>query len=144
MTFERLAAFVLSAFVAGISGGMFAEFYGSFNPQAFYIKATVASVAMLVVGGARSLSGAVLGTFFISVITEALRRIEGGVSLGPMHVASRPGLQELGVATAMLLVLLLRPNGLTGGREIGIGAGWVGRLAPHRPGAGPTGSTGTA
>ena len=97
VTGERTAAFVLSAFVAGLSGGLFAQFFGSFNPEAFFLKATFLSVAMLVVGGALSLSGAVFGALFIAVVTELLRRAEKGFSIGGLDVASRPGLQELGV-----------------------------------------------
>jgi branched-chain amino acid transport system permease protein len=120
VTRERMAAFVVSAFVAGLAGGLFAQFFGSFNPEAFFLKTTFLAVAMLVVGGALSLSGAVFGALFISTVTELLRRAEKGFSVAGIDVPSRPGLQELGVAVAMLLALLLRPNGLTGGREIAL------------------------
>jgi branched-chain amino acid transport system permease protein len=47
-----------------------------------------------------------------------LRRIEEGVTIGPVSIPARAGLQEVGVALAMLLVLLARPRGITGGREL--------------------------
>ena len=128
VTGERTAAFVLSAFVAGLAGGLFAQFFGSFNPEAFFLKATFLAVAMLVVGGAQSLSGAVFGALFIAVVTEVLRRAEKGFSIGGLDVGSRPGLQELGVSVAMLIALLLRPDGLTGGREVALPS-----LRTHRP-----------
>jgi branched-chain amino acid transport system permease protein len=118
ITTERTAAYVLSAFVTGIAGGLFAQFYGTFNPSAFFVEVTFLTVAMLVVGGVLSLSGAVVGALFISLLTEALRRIETGVDLGVFSIPQVIGLQQVGIAIAMLLVLLLRPRGLTGGDEI--------------------------
>ena len=68
---------------------------------------------MLVVGGRYSLSGAVIGALFIAIVSEFLRRLEGGFDVGGLHVPARPGLQEVGLALAMLLTLLLRPRGIT-------------------------------
>lgn len=116
---QRTAAFVLSAFITGIAGALFAQYYGSFNPSSFFVSTTFTTVAMLVVGGRLSLSGAVVGTLFISVVTELLRRIEMGVDLGVFSIPARPGLQDVGVALTMLGVLLLRRSGLTGNRELG-------------------------
>ena len=73
---------------------------------------------MLVVGGRMSLAGAVIGSIFISVVQEFLRRLEIGPNIGAIDFPDRPGLAAVGLALIMLLVLILRPNGLTGGREI--------------------------
>ncbi|MEX0865345.1 MAG: branched-chain amino acid ABC transporter permease [Acidimicrobiia bacterium] len=114
---QRTAAFVISAFIAGIAGGLYAQFFGTFNSEAFFLKTTFAIVAMLVIGGARSLTGAVIGTLFVTLISEVLRRVESGVEVGSWSLSFRPGLQQLGVAVAMLAVLLFFPSGLTKGRE---------------------------
>jgi branched-chain amino acid transport system permease protein len=73
---------------------------------------------MLVIGGRYSLSGAVIGALFIAIVSEFLRRLEGGFGVGGVHVPARPGLQEVGLALAMLLTLLLRPRGITNGVEV--------------------------
>jgi branched-chain amino acid transport system permease protein len=117
---DRAVAFVLSAFVCGLAGGLYAQLTGSFGPDAFFLATTFTVVAMLVVGGRYGLSGAVLGTLFVAAISEGLRRIEGGVQIGAVHIPGRPGLQELGLAVALLLTLLLRPRGITGGREVSL------------------------
>jgi len=109
---ERLVAFVLSAFVTGVGGALYAHMLGAFGPETFYISLTFVTIAMLVIGGMYSLTGAVVGTIAVSVMTELLRRAEMGFSLGPIHVTERPGLQEVAIALVMLLVLVLRPNGL--------------------------------
>jgi branched-chain amino acid transport system permease protein len=116
--YERRIAFVLSAFIVGCGGGMFAQFIGSFTADSFYLTVTFLTVVMLVVGGMNSLSGAVIGTIFIAFVSELLLRIEAGVDIGPVEFAGRAGLQEVILAGIMLLVLALRPDGLTGGREI--------------------------
>jgi branched-chain amino acid transport system permease protein len=115
---ERRLAFALSAFVIGIGGALYGQFVGSFNPNAFYLEITFLTIVMAVVGGVNSLAGAVVGSMGISAIAELLRRLEGGVQLGSVHITGRLGLQQVGLAGIMLLALLLRPSGITGGREI--------------------------
>jgi branched-chain amino acid transport system permease protein len=117
---DRAAAFVLSAFICGVAGGLYGQLSGSFGPDAFFLTTTFTVVAMLVVGGRYSLSGAVIGALFVTAIAESLRHLEAGVDLGVVRVPARPGLQEVGLAVALLLTLLLRPRGLTGGREVSV------------------------
>lgn len=115
---ERAVAFVVSAYFAGVAGAMLGMFIGSFNPDAFFLNITFLMIAMLVIGGMTSLAGAVVGTIAISAAAELLRRVEGGVDLGVLELPGRPGLREVGLALLMLLALIARPDGLTGGREM--------------------------
>jgi branched-chain amino acid transport system permease protein len=117
VTKERMLAFAVSALIIGLGGALFAGSIGSFTPDAFYLTITFLTLAMLVVGGLRSLSGAVVGAVVVSVVAELLRRAEQGFDLGPLTVGAIPSLREVGLALCMLLILLLRPDGLTGGRE---------------------------
>jgi branched-chain amino acid transport system permease protein len=118
ITRARRLAFILSAMVVGAGGFLFAEFQTSFNPDQFYLGITFLTIAMLVVGGVNSLAGAVIGTIVITAVGELLRRIEEGTSIGPVTIPSRSGLREAGLAAIMLLILIFRPRGLTGGREL--------------------------
>ncbi len=115
---QRLIAFVLSAFFMGIGGVLHAHFLGSIAVKSFWLSLTFISLAMLIIGGQRSLTGAVSGAVVISGITEGLRLMEGGISLGQSTLAFPKGSQELGIALVMLLVLIFRPSGITGGREL--------------------------
>ncbi len=117
---ERGVAFVVSAFLVGIGGGLFAMQLGTITPDAFFLPITFLTIAMLVVGGITSLSGAVVGTLVLTAVAEVLRRVETTVD--------RPGLREVGLAVAMLAILVLRPQGLMGGRELG----WPSRLRWRR------------
>jgi branched-chain amino acid transport system permease protein len=115
---ERAIAFVLSAGIVGAGGFLFAQFFGAFQADAFYLDITVISVAMLIVGGLKSLTGAVVGTVTITFALEGLRQLEDGISLAGLHVAAPAGLSGVGLAVLMLAILILRPNGLTNGREV--------------------------
>jgi branched-chain amino acid transport system permease protein len=115
---ERRLAFVVSAFFVGAAGGLYAQQLGTLTPSTIYLNTTFLIIAMLVVGGISSLSGAVLGSVFISIVSELLRRVEVGTDIGPWHVTGRAGMTEVGLGLIMLLVLLIRPEGLTRGREL--------------------------
>ena len=131
---ERTIAFVLSAFCAGIAGALYGMSLGAFGPNQFYFNLTFLTVAMLIIGGLRSLSGAVIGALTVSALSELLKRLQDdGVDLLGLSVQPRPGLREIVLAALMLLILVVRPRGLTGGREVS----WPGlRSRPPRPASG--------
>jgi branched-chain amino acid transport system permease protein len=109
---HRIVAFGLSAFIVAVGGGLYVHFLGIFSPDHFYLGATFLTLAMLVVGGMTSLFGAVVGTVVISVVAEVLRRVEQSVEV--------TSLTEVSLALIMLVMLILRPRGLTGGQEFSL------------------------
>lgn len=116
---ERLVAFVLSAFVCGVAGVLYAHFLGIVTPDAFFLGATFVALSMLVVGGVGSLSGAVLGVVFISCIIQLLRSMERGATFGDVTIALPSGSQEIAIGVVMIVILIARPAGMMGNREIG-------------------------
>jgi branched-chain amino acid transport system permease protein len=114
----RWLAFVLSAFVAGVAGGLWAHFITSFSPQAFYLTQTFLVIAMLIIGGTGSVSGAVVGTLLVTAIFEGLRGLENAVNLAGVLPFTVSGLTEVFLATAMILILIFRPAGVTRGQEV--------------------------
>jgi branched-chain amino acid transport system permease protein len=72
---------------------------------------------MLVVGGIYSLPGAVLGAMTVTGLSWALRSFEHDQDLGLFVLPGLSGVRELGVALAMLVVLLLYREGLAGAGE---------------------------
>jgi branched-chain amino acid transport system permease protein len=115
---ERAYAFVLSGFVIGVGGYLYAQYQGAFTPDAFFTHVTFLTIAMLVIGGTKSLSGATVGAVVVSLLTDFLDSLEGGATLGPVHFAGRDGLSDAALAIFIIVVLTLRPLGITGGREI--------------------------
>lgn len=69
----RTAAFVIGAFVAGISGGIYAFYLGFLSPDPFGFKITVDLIVMIVIGGASSVLGPLLGAIVIVPLPELLR-----------------------------------------------------------------------
>ncbi|MBS1880623.1 MAG: branched-chain amino acid ABC transporter permease [Actinobacteria bacterium] len=108
---ERRIALVLSGFVIGVAGVVYAQYLGVFTPNDFYLDVTFLTIAMLVIGGTRSLTGAVIGPILVAVLTYLLQRGE---------TVTGPGLQQIGLALAMLAVLIFRPSGLSLGAELTI------------------------
>jgi branched-chain amino acid transport system permease protein len=115
---HRLIAFVISAFLSGIAGVLLAHFLGIVRVENFYLDLTFLIVAMLIIGGRGSLTGAVAGAIVIAVITEFLRQIEIGVTVGHTTIGAPPGVGDVILALIMLLIILFRPNGLAAGREL--------------------------
>ena len=115
---HRLIAFVISAFLSGVAGVLLAHFLGTVRVETFYLDLTFLIVAMLVIGGMQSLAGAVAGAAVIAALTELFRRIEIGFAVGDTTIAAPPGLGDAILALVMLAIILFRPGGLAGGKEI--------------------------
>jgi branched-chain amino acid transport system permease protein len=114
---ERGIALVISGFITGIGGALFVQSVGVADPNSFYIGTTFLVVAMLVVGGMTTLTGAVLGTLLISVASRVLLQVEEGSLLGIVSLPKTTGLRDVVLSLVMLAVLLIRPAGLTAGKE---------------------------
>ena len=114
---ERLIAFVVSAFIIGLAGALYAHFLSIVNPGSFYLRTTFITLSMLVVGGMYSLSGAVAGVVAISTLIEMFRDLERGVSLGGLTVALPNGFQEVAIGIITIVILMYLPTGLTRNRE---------------------------
>jgi branched-chain amino acid transport system permease protein len=69
----KLAAFVISAFFAGIGGGLFASLVGFIDPLEFGVWTSVRHVVFIVVGGLGSITGSILGAVVLTVLPELLR-----------------------------------------------------------------------
>ena len=114
---QLLVAFVLSAFVCGLGGGLDAQFLGVVNPDAYYLGRTFTCLTMLVIGGSASLSGAVTGVIVLSALIEVLVRFEAGIAIGGTTLHLPTGSQEIVVGVIMVLMLIRRPAGLMQGRD---------------------------
>jgi branched-chain amino acid transport system permease protein len=113
---QRLIAFTISGVLAGLAGGLYVHLL-PVNTESVYLDLTFITLAMLVVGGATSLWGAVVGALAVSALDSYLAVAENGTSLFGWHIDLPAGTRVIVVGALMALVLILRPAGLTGGRE---------------------------
>ncbi len=127
--FHRLVAFTLSGALAGLAGGLLVHQIGSITTEQVYLQLTFITLAMLVVGGMASLWGAVVGGALVSFLNVYLLKLEEGNSVGPIHVDLPNGSTLLILGALMAAIVILRPSGITGGREISLGR-WL--ASPHR------------
>ena len=133
----RLTAWTVSIAVMGLAGALRVQTIGSTNPRQYTLDAAVLVLAMLVVGGMRTVTGAVVGTVIITVGNETFRQ------LGDPERLDIERFPDLFLGVVLLLVMLLRPGGLLGDIDL---AGWLrrithrshdvsGRVAPERSAA---------
>ncbi|WP_158592271.1 branched-chain amino acid ABC transporter permease [Noviherbaspirillum sedimenti] len=117
LTRVRLAGFVLSAAICGFAGALYAHFTGFLSPDSMYLDTTFILLAMLVIGGMQSLSGAILGAILVSWLIELLHLGEAGFSIGANAIRLPAGSQQLALAFVLGAILLIRPHGLMGRKE---------------------------
>lgn len=96
----KIAAFVISAFYAGIGGGLYASLVGFIDPLEFGIWTSIRHVVFIVVGGLGSVLGSVIGAVSLTVLPELLRGFKE--------------YNELVFGGLLLLVLTVMPAGLVG------------------------------
>jgi branched-chain amino acid transport system permease protein len=114
---QRLTAFVLSGLLAGLAGGLYVHLL-PIGTESVYLDLTFITLAMLVIGGTTSLWGAVVGALAVSALDSYLAIAENGTSLFGWHIDLPAGTRVIVVGALMAVVLILRPAGLTGGREL--------------------------
>jgi branched-chain amino acid transport system permease protein len=117
---ERLWAFTLSGALAGFAGGLYVHLLGSITTEQVYLELTFVTLAMLVVGGVTSLWGAVVGALAVSGLDSFLSESEEGVDVG-VTLDLPQGTRLVFLGAIMALVLIVRPSGITGGRELSLG-----------------------
>jgi branched-chain amino acid transport system permease protein len=125
---QRLYAFVISGALAGFAGGLLVHELGSITTDQVSVELTFTTLAMLVVGGVSSLSGAVLGALLISGLNSFLADAEQGVNIG-FQLTLPTGTRLVTIGAVMALVLILRPSGITGGREVRLPRRWRGAVS---------------
>jgi branched-chain amino acid transport system permease protein len=114
---QRLIAFTVSGLLAGLAGGLYVHLL-PVQIDSVYLDLTFITLAMLVVGGTGSLFGAVVGALAVSAIDSWLSVAENGTSFLGWHIDLPSGTADIVVGALMAAVLILRPSGLTGGREL--------------------------
>lgn len=103
----KLGVAAVSGALAAMGGVLFASYLSYIDPTSFEIHVSVLFLTMLVVGGARTLIGSILGPFVILAIPQLLALIELPASImGPMR--------QLLYGVILVAFMLLRPQGIAG------------------------------
>jgi len=125
VTRYKVVSFVFGAALAGLAGAVYAAYMGYLAPREFGFMKSVELLLMVVLGGIGSLTGTVLATVALYIIPEALRFAEWSVPVWSLTDAGwRRGSVELAelwmvvYAIILIVMMLLRPQGLLGSWEI--------------------------
>lgn len=117
----RLLAWLTSAAIVAVAGVLMAHELTAFSPKQFYITLQFTLVAMLVVGGQTTVTGAVVGTVVVSAMLEAARRLEitlNGLQIGSVTIDNVFGLQEITLGLLIFSVMIWRRDGLFAFTEV--------------------------
>lgn len=110
----KMGAFILSSFLAGIAGALYASLSGIATPGTWNLLLSIQFVAAILIGGVASVWGSILGAAFVFAVPTALNTF----SLLPQS-ASSTGLSggDLSAIIYGLLIivfLLFEPAGMIG------------------------------
>ena len=111
----KLMSFGISSFYAGYAGALFAGYMMSITPEPFNMWLSIEFIAMIIIGGLGSVSGAIFGTIFIVSLSEILSMItEFIMNYGPssgMSITIAP-LREFVFGLSIVLFIIFEPKGL--------------------------------
>lgn len=106
----KLKAIVMSAVVCSVAGSFYAVFSNLVDPTLLSATLSINIFTMLVIGGRRSIKGAILGAFIAVILPELLRSVHGvlGLAFDPWYIL---------YGLMLVLIMRFRPEGLFGVRE---------------------------
>jgi branched-chain amino acid transport system permease protein len=81
----KALAFAISSFFAGVAGALLASFFGSRTPESWDLVLSVTFIAIILIGGAGTTAGAILGAFFVVMVprlVENFSRLLGDLTGG--------------------------------------------------------------
>jgi len=124
LTIYKTMAFAVSAFYAGIAGGLFGFVLGFFDPFTFNMILSIIFLVMVVVGGLGTVSGAVMGATLITYLQyDLLKNVAEIPYLGALMVAisnqwfTAVGLENISsvsIGLIMIGIIIFEPLGMFG------------------------------
>jgi branched-chain amino acid transport system permease protein len=103
----KVSAAAMAGAFAGGAGGLYATFLSFIDPSSFDLDASILLLTMVVVGGARTLAGSILGPFLLLALPQVLSLIDI-----PTTIAAAA--RQLIYGLLLILFMLFRPQGLAG------------------------------
>ena len=105
----KVSAAALAGAFAGIAGGLYATFLSFIDPSSFDLDASILLLTMVVVGGARTLAGSIVGPFLLLALPQILSLLDI-----PTSIAAT--MRQLIYGLLLIAFMMFRPQGLLGER----------------------------
>lgn len=102
----KVVAFTTGAFCAGIAGALYASYFYFLKPDLFGFLKSVDVLVIVVLGGLGSISGSILAAILLALISTILQ--------------SFSEVRMIIYALALIIIMIFRPQGLMGSREISL------------------------
>jgi branched-chain amino acid transport system permease protein len=113
----KTLAFAISSFYAGCAGALIYVIVGHVNPSEFNLLLSVLFIAMVLVGGAGTVSGAIAGAFFITLLDRLTEQLGSWVPFISSRASETPNVfqvQNILYGALVIAFLLVEPRGLFG------------------------------
>lgn len=106
VTYYKVLTFSVSAFFAGIGGGMYAHYMTAMIPTNFNFMYSAELLSEVIIGGTGSLTGSIIGAAFLSSLPEMMRQFSQ--------------YRMLAYSVVLMLVMIFRPVGIFGTWEFSL------------------------
>lgn len=103
-TYYKVVAFAIGSFFAGVAGAIYAHNFYIIQPTTFGFLKSFDILILVVLGGLGSLSGSVIAAIFLTFVTTYLQGF--------------PETRMIIYSLVLILVMLYRPSGLLGTKEV--------------------------
>ncbi len=103
----KVKIFAVSAILAGTAGAVYAHYFTYISPASFTVMESILILSMVIIGGAGSMRGPLLGAVVLVMLPEVLR------FLG-MPTAMAATLRQVIYGVALVAIALFRPKGFLG------------------------------
>lgn len=109
----KLLAFAASSFFAGMAGALTAHYRGIISWERFTIETSIIFLSMIIIGGLGSVSGAIYGAAFMTLLPALLTNLGRAMSgVAPGFVGYMPFIQQGAFGLAIILFLIFEPEGI--------------------------------
>jgi len=113
----KLIAFTVSSFYAGVAGSLLYAGSGHFTPEGFNLLMSVQFIAIVLIGGAATISGSIMGALLIAALPRIASELPGLIPWISASASEHPNIFEVEQVTYGVLIiafLLSEPRGLYG------------------------------
>lgn len=116
---HKSLAFMISAFFAGVGGGLYGALLGTVDPKNFLFTLTYNFLLIIVLGGMGSITGSMLGSIIVTAGLEFLRVFDEPLELFGMAIPLfRPGFRMVMFSVLLMACVLFWRHGIMGTNEI--------------------------
>jgi branched-chain amino acid transport system permease protein len=110
----KLAAFAFSSALLGFAGALMGYFYGFVDSGTYTLDMAIGYVAMVIIGGLDSVTGAIIGAAIVTALPTLLSSLLTTVSSSATLALDAPEIAAMTYGALLLLVLVRAPGGIAG------------------------------